>query len=576
MTNQELAAVFDMIADLLELKGESVFRINAYRRAAQSLNDLGRDVNTLHREGRLREITGVGEAIAEKIAELLTTGQLGYLEKLKAEFPAGLADVLKVDGVGPKKAVLFWKELGITSLTELKAAGEAGRLASLPGMGAKSQSRILAGIESLGRRATGRTSIGRAWPIARELLVRLRALPGVEAAEVAGSLRRWRPTIGDIDLLAASSDPAPVMQAFVTMPEVVRVSGKGETKSSVELAGGLKAQLWVYPPERFGTALQYATGSKEHSVRLRELALKKGLSLSDQALTRKDGKEILYATEEEVYLKLGLSYVPPELREDRGEIQAALEDRLPVLVEQGDINAELHAHSTWSDGARSIQEMAEAAIRRGLGLLAITDHSQSLGVTGGLTTARIREQRKEIDRVQKKIGSKLKLLQGAEVEIRADGALDYDDQVLAELDIVVASLHSTLRQERGRITERLLKAVRNPHVDIIGHPTGQLVGERDPADLDMEAILAGAAESGVALEINANPARLDLNDTYARRALDLGCLLAINTDAHHPDHFEFIEYGIATARRGWATPDRIINAWSPAELGKWLSKRSSD
>ncbi len=573
MNNREVAATFETIADLLLLKGESIFKINAYRRAAETLNGLGRDINAVHQEGSLREIPGVGEALAEKITELLTTGQLGYLERLKSEIPEGLLEVLKVDGVGPKRAVLFWKELGITSLADLAAAAQAGSLAGLPGMGDKSEQRVRAGIEALTRRATGRIPIGQAWPIARALLVRLRARPEVEAAEAAGSLRRFRPTIGDIDLLAASSTPGSVMEAFVTLPEVVRVTSWGEVKSSVELADGLRAQLWVHPPERFGTALQYATGSKEHSVRLRELALKKGYSLSDQALTRKDGREVLCGTEEEVYRRLGLPWIPPELREDRGEIQAALDDALPTLVEDGDIRSELHSHSTWSDGTLSIEGMARAAAERGLKVLAVTDHSQSLGVTGGLTPSRLREQRKEIDQVQRKLGRRIRLLQGAEVEIRADGKLDYSNEVLATLDVVVASLHTSLRQERSHITERLHSAVRNPHVDIIGHPTGQIIGEREPADLDMEAILSAAAANGVALEINSNPSRLDLNDAYARRALEVGCLLSINTDAHRPEHLEFIEYGLATAKRGWAGPAQVINTWPAAKLTAWLKRR---
>ncbi|MBI4771946.1 MAG: DNA polymerase/3'-5' exonuclease PolX, partial [Chloroflexi bacterium] len=480
---------------------------------------------------------------------------------------------LKVDGVGPKKALLFWRELGVTGVPELKAAAEAGKLAGLPGMGAKSEARVLAGVAALSRRATGRVSIGRAWPAARDLLARLRGLPGVQAAEVAGSLRRWRPTIGDVDLLAAASDPVPVMAAFVGLPQVIRVLGHGETKSSVELANGLRVQLWVHPPERFGAALQYATGSKEHNVRLRELALKRGLSLSEHGLTREDGSEILCATEPEVYAALGLPFIAPELREDRGEIQAALAGALPRLLALDEVRADLHNHSTWSDGAESIEAMARAALARGLRVLAITDHSQSLCVTGGLSPEKLREQRAELDAVQDRLGDRLLLLQGAEVEIRADGALDYDDRTLAGLDIVVASVHTSLRQERERITARLLAAVRNPHVDIIGHPTGQLIGEREPADLDMEAVLAAAAESGVALEINANPARLDLNDGLARRALELGCTLSINTDSHHAEQFALMEYGVATARRAWAGAAQVINTWEPDRLRAWLRRR---
>ncbi|MBI4316729.1 MAG: hypothetical protein HY679_12410, partial [Chloroflexi bacterium] len=376
-----------------------------------------------------------------------------------------------------------------------------------------------------------------------------------------------------IDLLVASADAEPVMRAFVSQPAVARVLGQGAVKSSVEFNNGLRAQLWVHPPERFGTALQYATGSKEHNVRLRERALSKNLSLSEHALTKNNGKEILCATEEEVYAALGLPYIPPELREDRGEVQAALKGELPKLIEVADVRADLHSHSTWSDGRASIRGMAEAARARGLRVLAVTDHSQSLGVTGGLTPERLREQRREIDKVQRQLGDSILLLQGAEVEIKADGQLDYDDVVLASLDIVVASLHTSLRQPRDKVTARLIHAIRNPHVDIIGHPTGQLIPEREGADLDMDVVLAAAAESGVALEINAHPMRLDLDDVYSRRAAQMGIPLAINTDAHHPADFAFLDYGVAVARRGWVTASQVINSWPTDRLRGWLAGR---
>jgi DNA polymerase (family 10) len=390
---------------------------------------------------------------------------------------------------------------------------------------------------------------------------------------VAGSLRRMRATIGDLDFLVGAEDARPVMAAFVIHPQVARVLGQGPTKTSVELDLGLQADLRVLPPERFGTLLQYFTGSKDHNVRLRELALAKGLSLNEHAFTRKDGREILCATEAEVYRTLGLPYIAPELREDRGELQVAEAGKLPKLVEVRDLQSDLHAHTTWSDGQASIREMALAARTRGLRCLAITDHSQSLGVTGGLTVERLRRQRREIDTVQADLGTSFSLLQGAEVEIRADGHLDYTDDVLEDLDIVVASLHTSLRQDRARITERLLSAIRNRHVDIIGHPTGRLLPEREGADLDLEAILKAAAQHGVALEVNANPQRLDLDDVHIKRALELGCLLAINTDAHHPEHFGLAHYGVGTARRGWAAAENVINAWPVERLLQWLDER---
>jgi DNA polymerase (family 10) len=524
------------------------------------------------REDRLTEIPGVGKAIAEKIDELYLTGKLSFLERLEEEVPPTLVDLLKVPDLGPKKVALFWKQLEITNLAELEAAARAGKLRSLPGMGEKSELRILAGIEALGRRSD-RIPLGKAWPYAQQLLEMLLRLPGVQRVEAAGSLRRMRPTVGDIDLLVAAADSAPVMQAFTAHPEVVRVLGQGEIKSSVEFRNNLRAQLWVHPPERFGTALQYATGSKDHNVRLRELAQKRGFSLSDQAILHKDGTEQLCATEEEVYAALDMPWIPPELREDRGEVQAALNGTLPDLIQLGDMRAELHTHTTWSDGRLSVLQMAQSARQRGLKVLAITDHSASLGVAGGLSIDEIKAQRDEIRKVQAELGDSIRLLQGCEVEIRADGALDFPDEVLAELDIVIAALHSSLRQPRQQVTQRTLNALRNPHVDILAHPTGRMIPDREGADLDMDAVLNAAAESGVALEINAHPSRLDLEDIYARRAVEMGIQLAINTDAHSEPDFDMLQFGIATARRGWVEPGAVINTWEPERLLGWLETR---
>jgi len=570
-TNRDLAAIFETIGNLLEIKGEIIYKILAYRKAAESLTDLGRDVNDVWQEGGLTDIPGVGKAIAEKIDELLTTGKLEFFEKLKGEVPESLVELLQVPDLGPKKIALFWKELGVTNLSELEAAARQGKLRGLPGMGEKSEAKIVTGIESLARRTT-RIPLGRAWPFTQELLAMLRALPGVSAAEAAGSLRRLRATVGDIDLMVAAADSKVVMEAFVNRPDVVRVQGKGETKASVEFDYGIRAQLWVHPPERFGTALQYATGSKDHNVRLRELALKQGLSLSEHALTKKDGSEILCAKEEEVYATLGLPYIPPELREDRGEVQAALNGKLPELIELGDVRAELHVHSTWSDGKLSIEQMAGEAIKRGMQVLAITDHSASLGVAGGLSVEEIRQQRAEIDSVQRKLGDSIRLLQGVELEIRADGTLDYPDEALAELDIVIASLHVGLRQPRQKVTERTINAIRNPHVDVIGHPTGRMIPDREPADLDMDAVFAAAAENKVALEMNAHPSRLDLDDVYARRAADMGIPLSLNTDAHAASDLDLLHFGVSTARRGWIAPQHVINCWKTERLLDWLRK----
>ncbi len=575
MNNRELSETFTLIANLLEIKGEVIYTTLAYRKAAESLLALAGDVNQLWKDEKLREIPGVGKSIAEKIDELLRTGKLAFLAKLEKEVPAGLAEWLQVSGLGPKKVSLIWKELGITTLQELAAAAKDGKLRTLPGMGEKSEAQILRGIESLSRRS-GRIPIGRAWPLARQIIATLRKLPGVVAAEPAGSLRRMRSTVGDIDILVASRDSAQVMETFTMLPGVMEVRGKGETKSSIEFADGVRAQVWVHPPEKFGTALQYATGSKDHNVQLRQLALDKGLSLSEHSLAKTDGSgEVLCATEAEVYAALGLPWIPPELREGRGEVQAARAGTLPTLIEVKDIRADLHTHSTWSDGKLSMIDMARAAARRGIKVIAFTDHSLSLGMVGGLTIKGHAAQAAEIAAIQRELGDSILVLHATEVEIKADGSLDYPDEFLATLDLVLASLHTSLGQERDKVTKRLLQAVRNPHVDIIGHPTGRLIPDRPGADLDMDAILKAAAESGVALEINASPFRLDLEDVYARRAMEMGIPISINTDAHSEADLDMLPFGVAVGRRAWLTAEDVINTWPTEKLLDWLKRRGA-
>ncbi len=573
MNNRELADTFTLIANLLEIKGEVVYVTLAYRKAAESLLSLGGDVNQYWKEDRLREIPGVGKSIAEKMQELLSTGSLQFLEQLKKEVPEGLAEWLKVPGLGPKKAALIWKELGITTLAQLDAAAREGKLRKLPGLGEKSETLIARGIASLARRSS-RIPLWRAWPLAQRIVAALKEVPGVQAAEPAGSLRRMRPTVGDLDVLVAADGSERVMEVFTTLPGVMRVLGRGETKSSIEFADGVRAQVWVHPPEKFGTALQYATGSKDHNVQIRQLALEKGLSLSEHALARTDGSgEILCATEREVYAALGLPWIPPELREDRGEVQAARAGKLPKLIEVGDIRADLHTHSTWSDGKLSMLDLARVAARRRIRVIAFTDHSVGLGMVGGLTIERHAEQQAEIRAIQKQLGDSIRVLHATEVEIRADGTLDYPDEFLATLDLVMASLHTALRQERDKVTERVIRAVRNPHVDIIGHPPGRMIPDRPGVDLDMDAVLAAAAQSGVALEINASPYRLDLEDIYARRAREMGIPLSINTDAHSEEELDTLPFGVATARRAWLTAEDVINTWPTDRLLEWLRRR---
>lgn len=575
LNNRQLADTFTLIANLCEIKGEVIYVVLAYRKAAENLMSLSREAGEYWKEGKLREIPGVGKAIAEKIDELLRTGKLEFLERLKGEVPESLAGWLQVPGLGPKKIALIWKTLNITALSELETAAKNGQLRDLPGMGAKSESAILEGIASLARRS-GRLPLGRAYPLAQEIIGVLKGVKGVVAAEPAGSLRRMRSTVGDLDILVAAKDSSAVMEAFVNLKGVSRVLGKGETKASIEFTDGVRAQVWVHPPEKFGTALQYATGSKDHNVAVRQIALDKGLSLSEHSLTKTRGKrEILCATEEEVYKTLGLPWIPPELREDRGEVQAAKANKLPKLIEVKDIKSNLQTHSTWSDGKLSMLEMARAAAKRGIKVIAFTDHSVGLGVAGGMTMEDHKKQAAEIRKIQKQLGDEILVLHSTEVEIKADGTLDYPDQFLATLDIVVASLHTSLRQPREKITRRLLNAVRNPHVDIIGHPTGREIPDREGADLDMELILKAAAECGVAMEINAHPSRLDLDDMFARRAKELGVLLSINTDAHSEGDLDMLHYGVAVARRAWLEPRDVINTWSTKKLLNWLAKRGS-
>jgi DNA polymerase (family 10) len=573
MNNRQLADTFTLIADLCEIKGEVIYVVLAYRKAAESLTGLGREAGEYWKEGKLREIPGVGKAIAEKIDELLNTGKLEFLEKLKQEVPPDLATWMKVPGLGPKKIALINKTLNITSLAQLETAAQEGKLRDLAGMGAKSESAILEGIASLARRS-GRIPLGRAYPLANEIIATLKKVKGVVDAQPAGSLRRMRSTVGDLDILVAAKESAPVMEAFTKLPGVSRVLGKGDTKSSIEFSDGVRAQVWVHPPEKFGTALQYATGSKDHNVALRQLALEKGYSLSEHSLTKTKGKgEILCATEEEVYKTLGLAWIPPELREGRDEVQLAKLNKLPKLIEVKDLKADLQTHSTWSDGKLSMLEMAQAAAQRGIKVIAFTDHSVSLGVTGGLSMEDHKKQAAEIKKIQKQLGDEILVLHASEVEIKADGKLDYPDEFLASLDLVVASMHTSLRQPREKVTQRTLNAIRNPNVDIIGHPTGRLIPEREGADLDMDALLNAAAQSGVALEINAHPSRLDLDDMYARRARELGIPISINTDSHSEQDFDNLFYGVAVARRAGLTKDDVINTWSAKKLLDWLKKR---
>lgn len=578
MKNRDVADLFETIAQLLSIRGDQIHRVLAYQRAAESIRDLGRDISQVSMAGELLQIPGIGKTLAEKIEEILTTGRLSFYEKLAQEIPPSLVSLLRVEGLGPKRVKQIYEALGVTTLAELTAVAQAGKLRQLPGMGAKSEQKLLAAIASLNRHGDGRIPLGDAWPLAQEILTTLGQLPGVTQTAVAGSLRRMRETIGDVDLLVAATDAAPIMTCFCTLPQVESVSAQGPSKSSVILHNGLQVDLRVLPAERWGTLLSYFTGSKNHNVRLRELALKQGLSLNEHAFTpleTESGAEILCQTEEEVYHRLGLPYIPPPLREDRGEIEAALAGQLPTLVQMGDIRGDLHMHTTWSDGRLTVLEMARAAKAKGREYVVITDHSASLGVANGLSVERLRQQAAEIRAANEVLGPDFRVLHGTEMEIKADGSLDYPDEVLAELDFVIASLHTSLGQPQEQVTDRLLNALWNPHVDMIAHPTGRLLPDRAGADLDMDMVLETAVATHTILEINAHPRRLDLRDTHIRRAMELGLTLAINTDAHNVADFDLLPYGIATAQRGWATAAAVINTWPVERLLSWIQHGSN-
>lgn len=579
LSNREIAEIFGYIADILEIQGESRFKFLSYRRASEELVELPRDLQAYLNDGTLRDIPGVGKAISDKITELLETGTMDYYEKRKSEVPIGVVEIKRINGVGPKKAKLFWDDLDITSVEALKVAAEAGRLQDLPGMGKKSQQKVLDGIEAIARRSD-RTPIGKARPAAERILDYLLQLPEAQDGVMAGSIRRARTTIGDVDILIVSDEPQVIMDAVVNMDAVARILGHGSTKSSVELHNGLQVDVRVLQKKHYGAALQYFTGSKAHNIKIREIVREKGYSLNEEALRPVDAdgnlldeSHYVYCeTEAEVYEKIGLSWIPPELREDSGEIEKAKNNELPNLIVVEDIVADLHMHTTYSDGKLSIMEMANAAKQRGMKYICITDHSQASAQAGGLKVEEVLAQQIEVRKVNAEIDG-IEVLHGSEVDIKANGSLDFEDEVLAQLDWVMASPHVALRQEKDVYTARLIKAIQNPHVDCIGHPTGRLIGRREPAKVDMDAVISAAAEYDTALELNANPQRLDLDALYIKLAVEKGVIISINTDAHSEEMMDLRNYGVNNARRGWLTADRVINTWSYEKFREWLDKR---
>jgi DNA polymerase (family 10) len=573
MQNAAIARLFAEIADLLEIKGENPFRVRAYRRAVESLEALGEDVAAVAERDALEDIPGIGKDLAGKIREFLKTGGVPYLDELRREIPAGVVELMGIHGVGPRTAKLLFDQAGVDSVPKLEELARAGRLAGLPGIKARTEQNILKGI-AVWKAGRERMPLGRALGLAEAIVGALGGLPGVARIETAGSLRRMRETVKDIDILVTARDAAPVMRAFVGLPGVAEVLAHGETKSSVRLAEGIQADLRVVEPEAFGAALQYFTGSKAHNIRVRDLAVRKGFKLSEYGVFAAKGeRRVAGASEEEVYAALGLPWIPPELREDAGEVEAALEGRLPRLVEGGDIRGDLHCHTDWSDGRLTLEELVRAAKARGYAYVAVADHSRSSTVANGLDARRLEEQLKAIEALREKVKG-ITVLAGSEVDIRADGTLDFPDELLARLDVVVASVHSRFTQDERTMTDRILRALRNPHVRILGHATGRLLGERDPYAVDLDAVFAAARDAGVAVEINASPQRLDVKDAHARRARELGVMLTIDTDAHAEPHLDFMRLGVGTARRAWLGPDAILNTRSAKDLLAWLRRPS--
>lgn len=565
MNNADVASTMTEIAELLELKGESTFRIRAYENAARTLGNLPEDIRTVAAAGRLREIKGVGEALALKITELLDTGHLQYLEKLRAEFPPGVRTLMSVPGVGPSLARRAYSELGIDSLEGLRAAASDGTLASLPGFGDKSAENVLRALNRVNKR-DNRISIGRAIPLVEELVAGMPADLFVHQLTPGGSVRRWSPTVGDIDLLATSDRPEAVMEAFVSLPAVAQVLGQGATKSSIVTDSGLQVDLRIVPDAEYGSLLQHFTGNKQHNIELREFALSQGLSLNEYGITEQSTDTVRrFSDEAAFYAALGLEWIPPELREGSGEIRAAQAGSLPNLVSAEEIRGDLHVHTTWSDGTASIEEMAAAARDRGYGYIAITDHSAGIGVANGLSVERILEQIDVIARLNEQLEG-ITLLTGTELEIKRNGDLDFPDEILARLDWVIASIHSGFNQTEAEITARVVRAIENPHVDCIAHPTGRLIGKREPYAVDLQAVFLAASKTGTMLEVNSFPERLDLVDAHVRRAIELGVTITVNTDAHAPVHFDNIRFGVAMARRGWAQPSDVANTLELPEL----------
>ncbi|MFQ5537658.1 MAG: DNA polymerase/3'-5' exonuclease PolX [Gemmatimonadota bacterium] len=585
MENLDIARTLEELADLLEIQGANPFKVRAYRNAVRTIQGLTRPLAAMVEEGEdLTELPGIGKDMAAYITELVQTGSLKRFDEVAAQVPVSLVELVHLDGVGPKKAKRLWEELGVTNLEALEEALDAGKVETLAGFGKKSADRIRRAIEDY-RKHSGRFRLDEAEQLIAGLVKHMKSAPGLERFEVAGSFRRRKETVGDVDMLAAAEgDGEAVVKHFAAFSGAHRVDEVGPTKGNIVLRSGLSIDLRVVPRHCFGAAFQYFTGSKEHSVVLRGRSLKMGMRLNEwglfrppegvdpESLGKDEGEFVAGRTEEELYEALGLVWIPPELRENRGEVEAAEHDALPKLITRERIRGDLHMHTTWSDGKASVEEMVQACVDRGYVYMAISDHSRAMGMVGGLTAERAREQWEEIAAVREKFPG-IEILRASEVDILKDGSLDFSDEILEELDLVIVSVHTHMELDGAAMTKRVLRAIQHPQVDILAHPTGRLLGRREPFSMDVEAVLEAAKELQVAVELNANPHRLDLNDVHLQRARELGVKVAINTDAHQPAGLDNMRFGIGQARRGWLEPKHVINTLTPKQFRKWRNRK---
>ena len=571
MKNKELADLFGRMADILEFKDENPFKISAYRKAARIIGDLTQDIEEIAEDGKLKDVPGIGEGMAQKIVEYLKTGKVSKFEEVRKGVSDALIAIMDIPGMGPKTLSMIHKEKGISSLSQLEKAVENGSLVGLPGIGEKKVENIKRGIQLL-KQSKGRMNLGIAFPVAKRIVEALREKAGSRKIERAGSLRRMRENIGDIDILATGPNKEKIIHTFTHLPEVKEVLASGETKASVIVEGSIQIDLRVVEEDSYGAALQYFTGSKGHNIHLRGIAKTKGIKINEYGVFKGE-KKIGGKEEEDVYRALGMDWIEPELREDRGEIEAAQEDRLPKLVKEPEIKGDLHVHSNWSDGTSPIEEVARTAQKRGYQYVAICDHSKSLKITHGLDESRLVKQIEEIDRINEKMKG-FQILKGSEVDILNDGRLDLSEKVLEKLDLVVAAVHSGFKQEKEKMTKRIVRALENPFVDVLAHPSGRLLGARDPYEVEIDEVMEAAKQYGKALEINAYFERLDLDDIHCRKAKEMGIPLAIGTDSHHLDQMWMISLGVAVARRGWLETPNILNTLPLKGILKWCHQKS--